>query len=84
MSFIATVDRILGQEAKMMCKQLAKQLALNLTCHVSVMRKCVNQTVQVAILRATHQCMQGTRALPHWTDHIFLLFEDGAGLGLYR
>eukprot|EP00957_Ditylum_brightwellii_P098881 7533056-Ditylum_brightwellii.AAC.1 len=34
--FVATVDRILGREAKMMCKQLAKQLALKWACHVAV------------------------------------------------
>eukprot|EP00957_Ditylum_brightwellii_P185349 14113240-Ditylum_brightwellii.AAC.1 len=67
----------------MMCKQLAKQLALKWACHVSVTQNYVNQTVQVAILRATYQCIQGARASPHRTDHIFLLFEDGAELRLY-
>eukprot|EP00957_Ditylum_brightwellii_P059727 4534607-Ditylum_brightwellii.AAC.1 len=81
--FIATVDGILGQEAKMMCKQLAKQLALKWACHVSVTQKYVNQTAQVAILRAMDQCVWDARASPQWTDHIFLLFKDGVGLGLY-
>eukprot|EP00957_Ditylum_brightwellii_P143730 10950584-Ditylum_brightwellii.AAC.1 len=48
--FVATVDGILGTEAKMMCKQLANQLALKWACHISVTQKYVNQTVQVAIL----------------------------------
>eukprot|EP00957_Ditylum_brightwellii_P125590 9573101-Ditylum_brightwellii.AAC.1 len=77
------VDRILGREAKIMCKQLAKHLALKQACHVTAMQKYVNQTVQVAILHATHQCIQGSRALPHQADHISLPFENGAGLGLY-
>eukprot|EP00957_Ditylum_brightwellii_P210516 15365064-Ditylum_brightwellii.AAC.1 len=81
--FVATVDGILGREVKMMCKQLAKQLALKWVCHVSVTQKYVNQTVQVTILRATHRCIRGARASPRRTDHIFLPFEDGAGLGLY-
>eukprot|EP00957_Ditylum_brightwellii_P000044 3243-Ditylum_brightwellii.AAC.1 len=34
--FVATVDGILGREAEMMCKQLAKQLALKWACHVLV------------------------------------------------
>eukprot|EP00957_Ditylum_brightwellii_P002933 224115-Ditylum_brightwellii.AAC.1 len=67
----------------MMFKQLAKQLALKWACHVSVAQKYVNQMVQVAILRATRQCIRGARASPHRTDHIFLPFEDGTGLGLY-
>eukprot|EP00957_Ditylum_brightwellii_P047850 3634434-Ditylum_brightwellii.AAC.2 len=72
------VAGILGHEAKIMCKQLAEQLALKWACHVSVTQKYMNQMVQVAILQATHQCIQGARASPCWTDHIFLPFEDGA------
>eukprot|EP00957_Ditylum_brightwellii_P061924 4699480-Ditylum_brightwellii.AAC.1 len=67
----------------MMCKQLAKQLALKWGCPILVTQQYVNQTVQVAILRSVHRCIRGVRALPHRTDHIFLPFEDGAGLGLY-
>eukprot|EP00957_Ditylum_brightwellii_P195844 14921135-Ditylum_brightwellii.AAC.1 len=66
-----------------MCKQLAKQLALNWACHVLVTQQYVNQTVQVAILRSVHRCIRGAQALPHRTDPIFLPFEDGAGLGSY-
>jgi len=82
--FVATVDGILGREAKMMCKQLAKQLALKWARPVSVTQQYVNQTVQVAILRSVHRCIRGARASPRRPDHIFLPFEDGAGLGLYR
>eukprot|EP00957_Ditylum_brightwellii_P059316 4502955-Ditylum_brightwellii.AAC.1 len=78
------VDGILGREAKMMCKQLAKQLALKWVCHVLVTQQYVNQTVQVAILRSVHRCVSGAQASPHRTNHIFLPFEDGAGLGLYN
>eukprot|EP00957_Ditylum_brightwellii_P144110 10980120-Ditylum_brightwellii.AAC.1 len=67
----------------MMCKQLAKQLALKWACHVSVKQKYVNQMVNVAILCSMHCCIQGAWALPRQADHIFLPFEDGAGLGLY-
>eukprot|EP00957_Ditylum_brightwellii_P091558 6971402-Ditylum_brightwellii.AAC.1 len=67
----------------MMCKQLAKQLALKWVCHVAVTQQYVNQTVQVAILRSVHRCIRGARASPRRTYHIFLPFEDGAGLGLY-
>eukprot|EP00957_Ditylum_brightwellii_P094524 7198143-Ditylum_brightwellii.AAC.1 len=81
--FVATINGILGKEAKMMCKQLAKQLALKWACHVSITQQYVNQTVQVAILRSVHHCIQGARASPRRTDHIFLPFEDGAELGLY-
>eukprot|EP00957_Ditylum_brightwellii_P109686 8366668-Ditylum_brightwellii.AAC.1 len=81
--FIAMVDRILGRDAKMMCKQLAKQLALKWTCHILVTQQYVNQTVQVVILCSVHCCIRGVWALSHRTDHIFLPFEDGASLGLY-
>eukprot|EP00957_Ditylum_brightwellii_P012719 961355-Ditylum_brightwellii.AAC.1 len=67
----------------MMCKQLAKQLALKWVCHVLVMQQCVNQTVQVAILCSAHRCIRGVRALLCRKDHIFLPFKDGASLGLY-
>eukprot|EP00957_Ditylum_brightwellii_P072204 5489093-Ditylum_brightwellii.AAC.1 len=62
-TFVAMVNRILGRDAKMMLKQMVKQLALKWTCHVSVTQNYVNQTVQVAILHATHQCLRGARAL---------------------
>eukprot|EP00957_Ditylum_brightwellii_P189020 14389509-Ditylum_brightwellii.AAC.1 len=67
----------------MMCKQLAKQLALKWVCLVLVTQQYVNQTVQVAILRSVHRYIRGARATPRRTDHIFLPFDDGASLGLY-
>eukprot|EP00957_Ditylum_brightwellii_P132835 10129202-Ditylum_brightwellii.AAC.1 len=78
------MDGILGREAKMMCKHLAKQLALKWARLVSVTQQYVHQTVQVAILRSVHRCRRGVRASPHRPDHIFLPFEDGAGLGTCR
>eukprot|EP00957_Ditylum_brightwellii_P011951 901482-Ditylum_brightwellii.AAC.1 len=47
MLFVATVDGILGQEAKMMYKQLVKQLPLKWACHVPVTQKYINWTVQM-------------------------------------
>eukprot|EP00957_Ditylum_brightwellii_P178576 13603171-Ditylum_brightwellii.AAC.1 len=67
----------------MMCKQLAKQLALKWVCPVLVTQQYVNQTVQIAILRSVHRCIRGAQASPRRPDHIFPPFEDGAGLGLY-
>eukprot|EP00957_Ditylum_brightwellii_P092116 7013872-Ditylum_brightwellii.AAC.1 len=67
----------------MMCKQLAKQLALKWERPVSVTQQYVNQTVQVAILPSVHRCIMGARASLRRPDHIFLPFEDGAGLGLH-
>eukprot|EP00957_Ditylum_brightwellii_P202683 15331283-Ditylum_brightwellii.AAC.1 len=72
------MDGILGREAKMMCKQLAKQLALKWAQPVLVTQQYVNQTVQVAILRSMHRCIRGVRASLRRPDHIFLPFEDGA------
>eukprot|EP00957_Ditylum_brightwellii_P081055 6164733-Ditylum_brightwellii.AAC.1 len=68
----------------MMPKQMTKQLALVWACHVSVTQNYVSQTVHVATLHATYQCLRGARASPRRTDHIVLPSEGGAGLGLYN
>mmetsp|Transcript_13619 Transcript_13619/g.19848 ORF Transcript_13619/g.19848 Transcript_13619/m.19848 type:complete len:155 (-) Transcript_13619:31-495(-) len=80
--FVATVDGVLGREAKMVLKQIARALATKWSCPHSQAQNYVNTMISVAIVRATHRCLRGSRVPSKFVNPDFLPFEDGAGLHL--
>ena len=40
--------------------------------------------IVIALVHATHWCIQGSRVPAHWISVNFLQWEDGAGINLFR
>jgi hypothetical protein len=82
--FVVSTDGLLGKEAKILLKKLSARLAEKWEKPYSEVCGYVNARMSIAIVRATHLCLRGSRIptskmcnrLPQW--------EDKAGLGLFR
>ena len=82
--YVCCVSGLLGKEAKAYNKRIAALLAQKWNTPYSVTCGYVNARMSVAILRATHLCIRGSRVpfrhrctkQPQW--------DDGAGLKLLR
>jgi hypothetical protein len=82
--FVVSTDGLLGKEVKMLLKKLSARLAEKWEKYCSEVCGHVNARMSIAIVRATHLCLRGSRIptskmcnrLPQW--------EDKAGLGLFR
>jgi hypothetical protein len=82
--FLASADGLLGKEAKILLRKLSAMLAEKWEKPYSEVYGYVNALMSIAIVRATHLCIRGSRIptgkmckrLPQW--------EDKAGLGLFR
>ena len=83
--FVVSTDGLIGKEAKTLLKKLSSLLAEKWEKPYSVVCGYVNAQVSIAIVRATHHCLRGSRIpnsqmsrdrRPQW--------EGNAGLGLYR
>lgn len=78
--FVVSVDGLIGKEAHTLVKKLAELLAEKTGKPYSQCCNFVRTRISIAIARATHLCLRGTRAprqprYPQW--------EDGAGLRLF-
>jgi hypothetical protein len=76
-------DGLIGREAGELLKRLSLRLADKWERPYSVVRGFVSARMSVAIVRATHLCLRGSRVplsqisrRPQW--------EDRAGLGLFK
>jgi hypothetical protein len=81
--FVVSTDGLLGREAKTLLQRLSALLAAKRDKPYSQVCGYVNARMSLAILRATHLCLRGSRIptsrmsrLPQW--------EDTAGLSLFR
>jgi hypothetical protein len=81
--FVISVDGLLGYEAKNLLKRLAFHLAEKWQKPYSVTCGLVKSRISLACVRATHQCLRGSRT-PFRTISREIQWEDGAGTGLYR
>ena len=78
-------DGLIGKEAKTLMKNLASRLAEKTGKDYSEVCGFVNARMSIAIVRATHLCLRGSRVptsqmsnrRPQWET-------DGAGLSLFR
>jgi hypothetical protein len=81
--FVISVDGLLGYEAKNLLKRLAFHLAEKWQKPYSVTCGFVKSRISLACVRATHQCLRGSRT-PFRTISREIQWEDGAGTGIYR
>ena len=75
---------MLGEEAISVNKRLASKLAVKWKSPYSATCGFVNARVSVAILRATHLCLRGSRVPFRHNSTKWSAWDDGAGLGLFR
>ena len=82
--FVVSTDGLFGKEAKIVLKRLALMLTEKWGKPYSEVCGYVNARMSIAIVRATHLCVRGSRIptskmskrLPQW--------EDQAGLSLFH
>jgi hypothetical protein len=81
--FVVSVDGLIGYEASNLLKQLSKRLADKWHKTYSVTCGIVRSRISIACVRASHQCLRGSR-IPFRTMSRQIQWDDGAGAGLYR
>jgi hypothetical protein len=82
--FVCSVDGMLGREAKTFAKRLAAKLANKWEKSYSQVCGHVNARLSIAIVRAAHLCMRGSRVPVHKISIRYPQWEDGAGLSLFE
>jgi hypothetical protein len=82
--FVCSVDGLLGREAKTFAKRLAAKLAEKWQRSHSQTCIYVKARLSIAIIRATHLCLHGSRIPTSKISTKFPQWEDGAGLALFE
>jgi hypothetical protein len=82
--FVVSTDGLIGKEAKSVLKALSIKLAEKWEKPYAVVRGYVNTRMSIAIVRATHICLRGSRIPTSKMSNRFPLWEDKAGLSLFR
>ena len=82
--YVCDTNGLLGAEAEAVNKRLAGKLASKWRTPYSVTCGFVRARISVAILRATHLCLRGSRVPFRHASSKWSAWEDGEGLGLYR
>ena len=81
--FVVSTDGMLSYEANNLIKQLAKKLAEKWSLHYSQICGLIRARVSIAIARATHLCLRGSRNSARKISHR-VQWDDGAGVGLFE
>ena len=82
-SFVASVDGLLGVEAKATLKRIAISLATKWKQPYSKTCGYAKSRVAITLVRATHICIRGSRVPAHRISVQGPQWEDGAGLNLF-
>ena len=82
--YVVCASGLLGAEAKALNKRLALLLSQKWKSPYSVTCGYVNARMSVAILRATHLCVRGSRVSFRHASSKIAQWDDGAGLNLLR
>jgi hypothetical protein len=82
--FVVSTDGLLGKEAKTLLKKLSAQLAEKWEKPYSQVCGYVNARMSIAVVRATHLCLRGSRIPTSKMSRRLPQWEDKAGLGLFR
>ena len=82
--FVVSADGMLGREAEALLKRLSGKLATKWEQPYSQVCGFVRARLSIAIVRATHLCLRGSRVPAHKVSYRHPKWEDGAGLGLFR
>ena len=78
------MDGLLGREAQTFAKRLAAKLANKWEKSYSQVCGYINARLSIAIVRATHLFMRGSRVPVHKISLRYPQWEDGAGLSLFE
>ena len=81
--FVVSTDGLLGREATFFTRRLSSILAEKWHQPYSVVCGFVKTRLSIAIARATHLCLRGSRIPTGQISNRRPLWEDRAGLGLY-
>ena len=82
--FVASVDVLPGVEDTATLKRIASRLASKWKQTYSKTCGYVKSRIAITLLRATHQCIRGSRVPAHKISVKRPQWEDGAGLALFR
>ncbi len=81
--FVVSTDRMFDFEARAFLKRLTKLLAEEWEKPYSIVRGFINARMSIALVRATNQCIRGSRIPVSDMSNCFR-WEGGAGLGLLK
>ena len=81
--FVVSTDGLIGKEAKTLLRKLSSMIAEKSGKPYSQVCGYVNARVSIAIVRATHLCIRGSRVPTSQMSNRRPVWEDGAGLGLF-
>jgi hypothetical protein len=81
--FVVSSDGLIGREAKNLLKQIPLRLTAKWEQPYSIVRGFINARINLAILRATNLCIQGSR-VPASKMSKRVQWHDGAGLRLFE
>jgi hypothetical protein len=82
--FVVSVDGLLGKEAKTILKVLASKMATKAGKPYSSVMGFVRARFSIAMVRATHICLRGSRTPTSRMSTRRPLWEDGAGIALLK
>jgi hypothetical protein len=82
--FVVSTDGLLGKEAKTLLKKLSCVLSEKWGKPYSEVCGYVNARMSIAIVRATHLCLRGSRVPTSRMSNRRPQWEDKAGLSLFR
>ena len=82
--FVVSTDGLLGREAQTLLKKLSAELAEKWGRPYSQVCGFVRARLSIAIVRATHQCVRGSRIPTSSMSKRLVQWEDGAGFKLFR
>ncbi len=82
--FVASTDGLLGKESRTLLKKLSALLAEKWEKPYSEICGYVNARMSIAMVRATHFCLRGSRIPMSQMSNRRPQWEDKAGLGLFQ
>ena len=82
--YVADCYGLLGKETVAINKRMASKLSAKWRTAYSVTCGFVNARISIAILRASHRCLRGSRVPFRHRSNMMAQWDDGAGLGLMR
>ncbi len=82
--FVVSTDGLIGKEARLVLQKLLSLLADKWEKPYAVVSVYVNARMSIAIVRATHICLRGSRVPTSKMSNRRPQWEDKAGLSLFR
>ena len=80
--FIISTDGLLGKETDLLLRKVALQLTAKWHLPYSQVINYVRTRIAIAITRATHLCIRGSRVPVATISNKYPIWEDGAGISL--